>query len=44
MIQGTQASGYTVNTWSFLEPAPANLNLLNVPVPSGYPRSNSTRG
>jgi hypothetical protein len=44
MVQGAGASVSGVNTWSFLKSTPVNLNLLNVPVPSGYPRSNSTRG
>lgn len=43
MVDGP-ASGYSVLTWSFLKPTPANLALLNVPVPPGYPQVNSTEG
>jgi hypothetical protein len=29
----------STNEWAFLRPTPANLKLLRVPIPPGYPRS-----
>jgi hypothetical protein len=39
MVNGVGHSSVTTFEWSFLRPTPANLALLRVPIPPGYPRS-----
>ena len=38
MVNGVGHSTVTTNEWTYLRPTPANLKLLQVPIPPGYPR------
>lgn len=38
VIGAGQSTGRTVDTFRYLPPTPANLALLRVPIPAGYPR------
>ena len=39
MVNGAGHTTVSTNEWAFLRPTPANLKLLRVPIPPGYPRS-----
>lgn len=39
MVNGAGHAMVSTNEWAFLRPTPANLKLLRVPIPQGYPRS-----
>jgi hypothetical protein len=43
MVNGVGHAQVSTNDWAFLRPTPANLALLRVPIPPGYPRSVPTR-
>jgi hypothetical protein len=38
MVNGVGHAQVSTNDWAFLRPTPANLALLRVPIPPGYPR------
>lgn len=44
MNQGAGRSGHALLDWHYLKPTAANLELLRVPIPAGYPRSNPSAG
>jgi hypothetical protein len=44
MVQGAGRPILAQFDWYFLKPTTANLALLRVPVPAGYPRSGAARG
>ena len=39
MTQGADSSVVAVYNWYYLKPTKANMALLRVPIPPGYPRS-----
>ncbi len=43
MVNGVGSANVTVNEWAYLPPTPANLALLRVRIPPGYPRSVPSR-
>jgi hypothetical protein len=43
MVNGVGHASVSTNDWAFLRPTPANLALLRVHIPPGYPRSVPTR-
>jgi hypothetical protein len=43
MVNGVGHAQESTNDWAFLPPTPANLALLRVHIPPGYPRSVPTR-
>ncbi len=43
MVNGVGSANVTVNEWAYLPPTPANLALLQVHIPPGYPRSVPSR-
>jgi len=43
MVNGVGHATVSTNDWAFLRPTPANLALLRVHIPPGYPRSVPTR-
>lgn len=43
MVNGVGSANVTVDEWAYLPPTPANLALLRVHIPPGYPRSVPTR-
>jgi hypothetical protein len=43
MVNGVGSANVTVNEWAYLPPTPANLALLRVHIPPGYPRSVPSR-
>ena len=43
MVNGVGHAVVSTNDWAFLRPTPANLALLRVHIPPGYPRSVPTR-
>ena len=38
MVNGVGHATVSTNEWTYLRPTPANLKLLQVPIPPGYPR------
>ena len=43
LVSGAASTGMAVEDFSYLPATPANLALLRVPIPAGYPRSNPGR-
>jgi hypothetical protein len=43
LVSGVASTGTTVEDFSYLPATPANLALLRVPIPAGYPRSTPGR-
>ena len=43
LVSGAASTGMTVEDFSYLPATPANLALLRVPIPAGYPRSTPGR-
>jgi hypothetical protein len=39
LVSGAASIGMTVEDFSYLPATPANLALLQIPIPAGYPRS-----
>jgi hypothetical protein len=43
LVSGAASTGMTVEDFSYLSATLANLALLQVPIPAGYPRSTPGR-